>query len=620
MKPPSGAIKKRIFYAVALAIPLLLVVMLETGLRLIDYGDSLDLFIPAPAEVGAGGYWMTNPKVAQRYFPKQGYYPRPRRELFLKHKPENGYRIFVLGGSTAASWPYPANVMFSRILAQRLADTFPERHIEVVNVAISAVNSFTLLDFMDEVLAHQPDAILIYAGHNEFYGALGAASSRSVGQQRWLVRLYLKLLHFKTVQLLRDGVNEFVWRFLGGARDERPTLMGTMVGEESVALGSETFKRAQANFAANLREILARGQAAGVAMMLSEVVSNLRDQPPFVSTRDTSGRSADDYYAEAQALEAERKFEQARQAYIQAKELDGLRFRAPEAFNNLINQIGAEAGVAVVPMRAYFERAARHGIVGADLMLEHLHPNVEGTFLLAEAFYDTMRQQGFIASQWPAARGLDAQAYRQAWPITDVDRALGEIRIINLTDHWPYPPKPEGARTIDQFEPRSDAERLAFKTFRNQISYRQAHLEMAKLLRARGENGAALREYLALVRAAPFNINAYLTAIPPLLEARRFDRALPLLQSSRRIKETAYANKWLGQIYLIRRRPLEAQPFLLRARQIDPEDMQTLYSLGMSQALAGDFVGAAESLALLEAVEPHSWRSEKLRRLIRPRQ
>ena len=615
----GGSHRKVIFYGVALAIPLLLVVLLETGLRLVDYGDSLDLFIPAPAEVGRGGYWMTNPKVAQRYFPKQGYYPRPRRELFLKNKPENGYRIFVLGGSTAASWPYPANVMFSRILAQRLADTFPERRIEVVNVAISAVNSFTLLDFVDEVLDHQPDAILIYAGHNEFYGALGAASSRSVGQQRWLVRLYLKLLRFKTVQLLRDGINEFVWRFLGGARDERPTLMGTMVGEARIELGGETFNRAQANFAANLREILARGREAGVAMMLSEVVSNLRDQPPFVSTRDASGRWADDYYAEAQTLEAEGKFEQARRAYIQARELDGLRFRAPEAFNDLINQVGTEAGVAVVPMRGYFERAARHGIIGADLMLEHLHPNVEGTFLLAEAFYDTMRKEGFIAGQWPDSARFTARAYRRGWPVTDIDRALGEIRIINLTDHWPYPPKPAGARTIDQFEPRTDAEALAFKTFRNQISYRQAHIEMAKKLKARGEGEAALREYLALLRASPYYINAYLTAIPPLLEARQFSRALPLLHASRRIKETAYANKWLGQIYLIQGEALKAQPFLLRARQIDPEDMQVVYSLGMSQALVGDFAGAGENLALLEAVEPHSWRSEKLGRLVRKR-
>jgi len=67
------------------------------------------------------------------------------------------------------------------------------------------------------------------------------------------------------------------------------------------------------------------------------------------------------------------------------------------------------------------------------------------------------------------------------------------------------------------------------------------------------------------------------------------------------------------------RRPLAARPFLRRAREIDPEDMQTLYSLGMSQALAGDFIAAAESLALLEAVEPHSWRSEKLGTLIRSR-
>jgi len=82
--------------------------------------------------------------------------------------------------------------MFSRILNQRLSDAFPEKQIEIVNTATAAINSYALLDFMDEILEKQPDAILIYAGHNEFYGALGVASTETLGKFRPLIKLYLK--------------------------------------------------------------------------------------------------------------------------------------------------------------------------------------------------------------------------------------------------------------------------------------------------------------------------------------------------------------------------------------------------------------------------------------------
>src|SRR3569623_1407509 len=176
---------------IALLLPVLFFLLLEGGLRLFNYGDNLDLFDPEPAGYSDKDILMVNPIVARRFFTKGEYTPQPPYELFANQKPANGYRIFVMGESTTAGWPYPNNEVFSRILNQRLADAFPDKYIEVVNVAISAVNSYTLLDFMDEVLAQKPDAIIIYTCHNEFYGALGVASTESLGKFRPLAMLYL---------------------------------------------------------------------------------------------------------------------------------------------------------------------------------------------------------------------------------------------------------------------------------------------------------------------------------------------------------------------------------------------------------------------------------------------
>ncbi len=298
MKTQQKSIKQYYFYVIALLIPIAFFVLLELGLRAAGYGKELSLFISAPQAFASGEHWVTNPNVADRYFPSGYSTPQPPQDFFKKEKPENGYRIFVMGGSTTASWPYPHNVLFTRILEQRLSDAFPDKYIEVVNTGIAAVNSFTLLDFTDEILEHQPNAILIYAGHNEFYGVLGAGSSQSVGQARWIIKTYLSLLKLKTFQLIHDLISSNIQPDMSSDKNStgRATLMSQMVGENSIAYGSDTYQNAKANYEANLSEILTKAKAAGVPVMLSELVSNLRDHPPFISVEDGSHMPADLIY------------------------------------------------------------------------------------------------------------------------------------------------------------------------------------------------------------------------------------------------------------------------------------------------------------------------------------
>ncbi len=592
-----------LFYTLALSIPLLFFVLFELGLRAFNYGDDQQLFIAAPEKGHNEPHLMTNPLVAQRYFPRQGYIPGPPTELFRLNKPDNGYRIFVMGESTTASWPYPENVLFSRLLAQRLADVFPDRQIEVVNTGIAAVNSFTLIDFMDEILAQQPDAILIYAGHNEFYGALGAASSNSVGQSRWLITTYLKLLQLKTVQLVRNGLNALIHQLGAPSGNQFSTLMGRMVGERSIPYNSPTYQIAKANYEANLRQIMAKAKAAGVPVVISELVSNLRDQRPFVSVDDGEHLPADIAYAWAQQLEQQQMYGMANESYRWAKDLDGLRFRAPEEFNAIIHKVAGEFNAPVVAMRRYFEKASTNNIVGAELMLEHLHPNVEGYLLMSEAFFDTLHENRFISDKWDDKNMLPTALYRRAWPITDFDRALGEIRIINLTDHWPYPPKGPGERTIANFKANSQAEAVAYRSFKNEISYFDGHIQMARHYESLGEPALAMREYLALVSAAPYNIEFYLPAIQALLSQRQFDQALPLLIATNSIKENSEANRWIGQIYMYQGRPpQEILPYLETAVLLNADDTQSLFNLAAVKLASNDLDGARHYIKQLEAL------------------
>ncbi len=132
-------------------------------------------------------------------------------ESFIyKEKKKNSFRVFVVGASSAAGYPYLSSASFSKFIRKKLEILYPEKIIEVSNFSMSAINSYTVRDLMPELLKKEPDLILIYLGHNEYYGALGVGSLESLGSSRFIVNTTLWLNKFKTIELLRNIVNGFI--------------------------------------------------------------------------------------------------------------------------------------------------------------------------------------------------------------------------------------------------------------------------------------------------------------------------------------------------------------------------------------------------------------------------
>lgn len=556
-------------YSLALTlIPIVLIVLLEGGLRQFDYGQNLALFIPATE--GFPDHLMNNPSVSLRYFRREDHPPTPHRDQFFRHKPNNGYRIFLIGESTATGWPYHANMMPSRILARRLSEAFPDKQIEVVSVGVTAINSYAFLDFANEILEQSPDAILIYGGHNEFYGALGVGSSKSVGNRRWLVKSYLALQRFKSFLLLKDAINAAQnWVTPGSDEASLDTLMLKMVKDKNIPQGSAVRQQGIDQFRNNMGDLLGKFKKAGVPVIISEQVSNLRDQPPFVSVADNGHQSALDIYHQAQQLEQAGRIDAARSAYIRAKELDALPFRAPEQINQTIHQLAKEYGIPVVPMQRYFEQASHNGIIGSQLMMEHLHPTAEGYFLLSEAFLETMRQSRMISAQWP--HSTLSRDYREHWGFTEFDEVLARLRIIELTASWPFKPLAFSGQTFASFQPRSSLEAHALKMLYYDTDIIDAHGQLATEKQQQGDIDGALREYRAMIEISPYDLELYRSAASLALNNERPDDALPLLLRAIRMQPIAEASKWIGQIYLQRNDLPQAAHYLDQARAWDKE-------------------------------------------------
>src|SRR3954467_8215124 len=151
--------RKRAFALLALLTPLLLLAALEVSLRALHYKGDLRLFTTV-ANV-APKYLGVNERVATRYFTSVKTVPTPPTDLFLRVKPTRAYRVFVLGESSAAGFPYGYNGTFSRVVRDALQDVLPDDTVEVVNLGIAATTSYTLYDEVGEILQQRPDAVLI---------------------------------------------------------------------------------------------------------------------------------------------------------------------------------------------------------------------------------------------------------------------------------------------------------------------------------------------------------------------------------------------------------------------------------------------------------------------------
>ena len=139
----------------------------------------------------------------------------------------------INGQSAAAGFPYPANASFSHFVHDFLQDVLPADTVEIINLGIAATNSYTMVDMVDEVISQRPDAILIYGGHNEYYGAMGVGSAETLGSTPSLVRVYLKLQRFKSFLLLRNSLTRLgLIPSSGTAADSAATRMETVVRDQ----------------------------------------------------------------------------------------------------------------------------------------------------------------------------------------------------------------------------------------------------------------------------------------------------------------------------------------------------------------------------------------------------
>jgi lysophospholipase L1-like esterase len=443
----------------AVVLSLLPFAMIELGLRFapetsreaVDDDPLVNLTAAKPLFV----LDQTEPNSARWIIPQERMnFFRPAS--FLATKPKNAKRIFVLGGSTVQGSPYETETAFSTWLQPRLQATDPGTFIEVVNCGGVSYASYRVNKILSEVLTHQPDAIVIYSGHNEFLESRSYANVLAMPkQQQWASRI---ASNFRTVREVRrwwasdDALGKVDFRTqLPSEVDARLDHSG---GLEQYHRDATWRHEVEQHFADTLRRMVVACQRADVPIILCSPASELVSTSPFKIENSpildseaqakfdaawAKATQTDSNLSKAERIAAcndclkldpehaganyllglwaykEGKSDSAREYLIRARDNDVCPIRATSPIVDAVHQTVREFELPFVDVIKLLDQYnARDlpipdGISDPQRFVDHVHPTIGGHQMIADAVAVELERIG-----WPVADEAALARYRDA--------------------------------------------------------------------------------------------------------------------------------------------------------------------------------------------------------------
>ncbi|GJQ62355.1 MAG: hypothetical protein SCALA702_14080 [Melioribacteraceae bacterium] len=486
----NASSKKLIFTVFTVLIPIVFFVILE--LLLVTF----DIFPQQPLFMEDGKVVRVNSNVGERYFnknimPVPNIYPQE----FEAEKSENTFRIFCLGGSTTAGFPYEMTVPFPKQLELILEEDYPDRKFEVINLGLSAVNSFTVLDWIPDVLEHEPDLIIIYMGHNEFYGAYGTGSTISVGNSGGFIRFVLELRKFRVTQMIIALLNQFS----GKADDaDKTTVMEKVVADQFIAADSDLRAVTLENFSENLEIIINKLNENNVPLIVSNLVSNLKDQPPLDSYNMDKADSTNSSKIFRLAVDMLTKGDSLRaySLFRLARDNDLVPFRAIFRTSEIVDSLSGKYAIRYVDMIKAFRHFSPKGIPGNSLFCDHLHPNPNGYRIMANEFRNAITKMNILPRIENKVYSLTPEL------VTGLDWEIGGLKIYKLKHSWPFGNNKVDYSLYPPIVNRETAQIAKSFLFEHHV-WGKAHEEMAIYYKSSGDIKKAILEYQTILEIYP---------------------------------------------------------------------------------------------------------------------
>ncbi len=436
--------KTMLFKIIAIAAVVLFFVLIEIIVRIFSPAQKSSNDIIA---IGKMDFFTEIQHQGERYIRitnKYGY--SDQNFMFRAEKKPNTIRIFCIGGSASAGWPHPMEERFSSYLEKYLNSSGGSKKFEVINCSAHGFASYRVKNVFNELLAYEPDAVIVWCGNNEFLEDRRYIAS---GFRKVVDKLAAKI---RTVQLLKKA---FYNPQLNGNELDVAQSFWKKVQQEAVELRSnpELFEKVKAHYRLSLQEIAEEALKNKVAPLFMTVPVNLRDWEPNVSVCNLRGQDslrwaslfnegrkeiltnnffeakqsftkavkiepehAESWFLLAKTSEMLHDTVNAKMYYSQARDLDYNPFRALSSFNTIIKQIVLEnKGAVLFNADSIFSAHAQRRIPGFDLMLDYVHPTRNGNVILAWEMANFLNRKVFNGSITPVS-------------LQEFDNSLGDYR------------------------------------------------------------------------------------------------------------------------------------------------------------------------------------------------
>lgn len=355
-------------------------------------------------------------------------------------------------------------------------------------------------------------------------------------------------------------------------------------------------------------------QDAGVPVLIGTLVSNLKDQNPFISVGNSKNEIADSVYSQALIQLENNNNQTADSLFRKAKDLDALRFRAPEEINKVIKRLSFEFGYTTVNVDSIFNSISPDGIVGNSLIVDHLHPSLNGYLLMGKTYFEAIRKNNLL----PKSERVHLTDEKQDsiivsdFAFSHLDSSIADIRLRGLLHDWPFVEDPDFS-FIKNLNLKDRIDSIAYKVAVEDMNWEIAHREAAQSYLNKKDYHNFAKEFRVLVSQYPFKLNDYDYAASQLINVKEYDLAYLFLQKRFKESPDAFSTKWLGNINLNRGNIDDAIKYLSLSIQYDNKDAQTFYNLAGALIQNKDYKNALMKIENCLKINPEFPNAQNLR-------
>lgn len=296
------------------------------------------------------------------------------KQSFQMPKPENTYRIIIIGGSNVHYMHHNLYMM-----ARRLTRTPGEtRRFEIINCGGCAYGTTRLRIMLPELLTYEPDMLLIYSGHNEFeeliHKALVNVSAIPIQKAAYSLAM---------LRVLRDAIATVQLVFLDAEK-----LRETLPPEIDASTGlyefsSEEIETHMEIYRENLTAIISQCLDRNIPVIISTVATNYWEPGLHPSKHDI--------LQEIRKLYEEGSYE-AGLALARETLKRSIRHQASDTENGIIRELAQQFSLPLVDGERLIEQAEPNGVQGETLLSDRCHLTNEGREIVIRAFEQEIRR------------------------------------------------------------------------------------------------------------------------------------------------------------------------------------------------------------------------------------